>query len=100
MGYYATKSNDEFTFYIINDEGKKIKCEVIFTFEYTKTGLKYIVYTDGTLDEKGRTKLYAGSYGKDGEENNNHAQILPIETSEEWELIETKLDEILHIEED
>ena len=25
MGYYATKSNDEFTFYIINDEGKKIK---------------------------------------------------------------------------
>ena len=40
------------TFTIVNDEGKEIKCEVLFTYEDEKTKKNYIAYTDNTLDEE------------------------------------------------
>ena len=43
------------TFTIVNDEGKEIKCEVLFTYEDEKTKKNYIAYTDNTLDEEGNT---------------------------------------------
>ena len=37
---------EKMTFKVINDEGKEIECEVLFTFESDETGKNYIVYTD------------------------------------------------------
>ena len=74
----------ENVFTIVNDEGKEIKCEILFTYEDEKSKKNYIAYTDNTLDEAGNTKVYASIYNP-LEEN---PVLLPIETDEEWKLIE------------
>lgn len=74
----------ENTFTIVNDEGKEITCEILFTYEDEKTKKNYIAYTDNTLDEEGNTKVYASIYNPK-EEN---PVLLPIESDEEWNLIE------------
>lgn len=78
------------TFKVINDEGKEIECEVLFTFESDETNKNYIVYTDNTQDEEGNTKVYASIYTPDQDET----KLLPIETEKEWKIIETILDEL------
>ena len=78
------------TFKIINDEGKEIECEVLFTFESDETKKNYIVYTDNTIDEEGNTKVYASIYNPDEDET----KLLPIETDKEWKIIETILEEL------
>ena len=83
--------NDEtMTFKVINDEGKEVECEVLFTFESDETKKSYIVYTDNTLDEEGNTKVYASIYNPDQDET----KLLPIETEKEWKIIETILEEL------
>ena len=78
------------TFKVINDEGKEIECEVLFTFESDETKKNYIVYTDNTMDEEGNTKVYASIYNPDQDET----KLIPIETDKEWKIIETILEEL------
>lgn len=78
------------TFKVMNDEGKEVECEVLFTFESDETKKNYIVYTDNTEDEEGNTKVYASVYNPDEDET----KLLPIETEKEWKIIETILDEL------
>ena len=81
---------EKMTFKVVNDEGKEIECEVLFTFESDETKKNYIVYTDNTLDEEGNTKVYASIYNPDEDET----KLLPIETDKEWKIIETILEEL------
>ena len=78
------------TFKVIDDEGKEIECETLFTFESDETGKNYIVYTDNTTDEEGNTKVYASIYNPDEDET----KLIPIESEKEWKIIETILDEL------
>ena len=82
--------DETMTFKVINDEGKEIECEVLFTFESDETKKNYIVYTDNTLDEEGNTKVYASIYNPAQDET----KLLPIETDKEWKIIETILEEL------
>ena len=82
--------DETMTFKVINDEGKEVECEVLFTFESDETKKNYIVYTDNTLDEEGNTKVYASTYNPDQDET----KLLPIETEKEWKIIETILEEL------
>lgn len=75
------------TFKVIDDNGKEVECEVLFTFDSDETKKSYIAYTDNTFDENGNTKVYASIYTK-GEEPVN---LFPIETEKEWKIIETIL---------
>lgn len=81
---------DIMTFKVINDEGKEVDCEVLFTFESDETKKNYIVYTDNTMDKEGNTKVYASIYTPGEDET----KLLPIETEKEWKIIETILDEL------
>ena len=83
-------SEEVMTFKVMNDEGKEVECEVLFTFESEETKKNYIVYTDNTVDEEGNTKVYASIYNPDQDET----KLLPIETDKEWKIIETILDEL------
>lgn len=86
-------SNDKTTegkFTVINDEGKEVECEVLFSFESDKTNKKYIVYTDNTFDEEGNIKVFASTYLSE----ENMTELQPIESEEEWKIIETILEEI------
>ena len=78
------------TFKVVDDEGKEVECEVLFTFESEETKKNYIVYTDNTLDEECNTKVYASIYNP----NEAETKLLPIETDKEWKIIETILDEL------
>ena len=81
---------EQMKFKVIDDNGKEIECEVLFTFESDETGKNYIVYTDNTTDEQGNTKVYASIYTPN-EENLN---LTAIETEKEWKIIETILNEL------
>ena len=83
-------SEEVMTFKVMNDEGKEVECEVLFTFESDETKKNYIVYTDNTTDEEGNTKVYASIYNP----NDAETKLLPIETEKEWKIIETILEEI------
>ena len=78
------------TFKVVNDEGAEVECEALFTFESEETGKNYIVYTDNSLDEEGNTKVFASIYDPDVDET----KLLPIETEEEWNVIETILEQL------
>lgn len=77
-------------FTVINDEGKSIECEVLFTFESDLTNKNYIVYTDNTIDIDGNTKVYASIY----EPKMDSSTLFPIQTDKEWEIIKTILEEL------
>lgn len=78
------------TFTVIKNNKEKVQCEILFTYHDERTDKDYIVYTDKTIDKKGNTKVYASIFNPQ-EEN---PTLFPIETDEEWELIETILDSL------
>lgn len=80
--------NNEFE--IFNDLGEKVICNVLFTFESDETNKNYIVYTDNTTDEKGNKKVYASTY----DPNEENPSLGPIETEEEWKVIENILNKL------
>lgn len=84
-------NNDEkMTFKAMNDSGQEVELEVLFTFESEETGKNYIVYTDNTTDEDGNTDVFASILESDVNEN----LLQPIESEEEWSMIETLIEEL------
>lgn len=77
-------------FTVMNDEGKEVACEVLFTFDSEETNKSYMVYTDNTTDTDGNVKVYASVYDPKGD----NTELLPIETEREWKIIETILESI------
>ena len=71
----------------INENGDIIDCDVLFTFKNTATNKCYIVYTENTEDENGDTEVFAAIFDPD----DKTLQLHPIETDEEWALLESKL---------
>ena len=57
------------TFTIINDEGKEVKYDVLFTFQSEETNKDYIVYTDNSKDEDGNVQVYASIYHPEEEKS-------------------------------
>lgn len=81
------EKNTKGIFTIVNDEGKEIECEVLFTFDSDETKKSYIVYTDNTKDEVGNIKVYASVFDPTGASS----ALLPVETEKEWLVIENIL---------
>jgi uncharacterized protein YrzB (UPF0473 family) len=77
-------------FTVIDDEGKEVMCEVLFTFDSDETGKHYIIYTDNTTDEEGNTKVYASTFDPE----NDKTALGPVETEKEWKIIESILDSL------
>jgi len=82
-------------FTILNDKGEEIECEVLFTFESEETGKNYMVYTDNSKDENDNIKVFASIYNPSDEV----CELIPIESDEEWKIIETILDSIQDVKE-
>ena len=75
-------------FTLIDENGKEVEYDVLFTFESDETEKNYIVYTDNTKDDDGNIRVYASVYYPDDED----AGLDPIETDKEWKIIETILE--------
>ena len=75
------------TFKVINEEGREIVCDILFTFDSEETNKSYIVYTDNSKDEAGNIQVFASIYDPKQES----PRLEPIETEQEWKIIETIL---------
>lgn len=76
---------------IVDENGNEQLCEIIHTFDSEEFGKSYVLYAlvGAEEDEDGQVEIFASSYtladnGEDGE-------LQPIETDEEWDLIEDVL---------
>ena len=79
------------TFTVIGEDGKKVICNVLFTFDSDETKKSYVVYTDNTKDKDGNVQVYASIYDP---KSLDEMELLPIETEKEWKVIETILDSL------
>lgn len=76
------------TFTMIDENGREIVYDVLFTFESEETNKNYIVYTDQSKDDNGNIQVYASIYDPE----NPNSKLEPIETEKEWKVIETILE--------
>ena len=76
------------SFKLINDNGEEINYEVLCTFEKQETGENYMLYSENSPDENGNVKVYACRY----DPSKPDAELLPIESEEDWRSIEEILD--------
>jgi uncharacterized protein YrzB (UPF0473 family) len=79
---------------VTNEQGKELECIIIMTFESEEFEKSYVVYQ---LKDDESGEYFAASFNpEDGEEG----QLLPIETDEEWDLVEEVLENFLEDEEE
>lgn len=79
---------------LIDAKGNETVCEIIFTYASEATGKNYVVFrVEG--DESG--EVGAAAYVEEGE---GQGRIEPIETEEEWELIQDALNDFMEQEEE
>lgn len=76
------------TFTMIDQNGKEIVYDVLFTYESEETHKNYIVYTDQSKDEAGNIQVYASTY----DPKNPNSPLGAVETEKEWKVIETILE--------
>ena len=76
------------SFSMIDENGKEVIYDVLFTFESDETNKNYIVYTDNTRDENGNIQVYASIYDPE----NPNSKLESITTEKEWKVIETILE--------
>jgi len=79
------------TFTVVDEDGNERVCDILFTFDSPDTGKSYIAYTDGTKDEEGCEVVYASIYDPTNEDDT----LQPIETEEEWAMIENVLENLM-----
>ena len=75
---------EKLTFMITLEDGTEVENEVLMTFDGQENGKHYMIYTDHTTDEEDKEKVYAATYDPEMDEQ----KLVPIETEEEWALIE------------
>ena len=76
------------SFTMIDEDGKEVVYDVLFTFESDETNKNYIVYTDNSRDESGNIQVYASIYDPE----NPNSKLEAITTDKEWKVIETILE--------
>ncbi|MEK4147220.1 DUF1292 domain-containing protein [Robertmurraya sp. FSL W8-0741] len=80
---------------VIDEEGNEQLCEILFTFDSDEFGKSYVLYypigEDDSDDEE--IEIHASAFVPS--EDTNDGDLQPIETEEEWDLIEEMLNTFL-----
>ena len=82
------------TMTIIDEAGNEVLYEIVLTFDSDETSKSYVIYK---LPGEENDEVFASSY-KEG--NTEGGDLLPIETDEEWDMIEEVLNTFLDDEEE
>ena len=80
---------DENTIVVTDELGNEVEYEILFTFDSDDYNKSYVVYYPAGAeheDEDGNVDLHVSAYVPSN--NNEGGELLPIETPEEWELVE------------
>ncbi|GIN38597.1 MULTISPECIES: DUF1292 domain-containing protein [Heyndrickxia] len=85
---------------VIDEDGNEQLYEVLFTFESEEFGKSYVLYfpVGAEEDDNEEIEIHASSFiqKEDGEEGD----LQPIETEEEWDMIEEMLNTFLDEQEE
>lgn len=71
--------------------GTKIEYDVVLTFQNKSNNKNYVIYTDNTLDQNNRLRLYAAIY--DSKLQNPY--VGEPQTQEEWNYINNILNKVI-----
>lgn len=85
---------------VVDEEGNEQLCEVLFTFDSDEFEKSYVLYYPIGSDEneEDEIEIHASSFTPN--ENNEDGDLTPVETDEEWDLIEEMLNTFLAEQED
>ena len=73
---------------IVGENGEKVVCDILFTFDNEETKKSYMVYTDNSKDENGKVRVYASIYNP----KDPQSKLEEIKTEKEWKVISTILE--------
>lgn len=76
---------------LVDEDGTEVLCNILFTFDSDEFGKSYVLFSPVSTeeDENGEVEVAAASYIP--KEDGTVGELNPIETDEEWELVESVL---------
>ena len=80
---------DSNSLYVKDENGNEKRMIILFTFDNEQLGTQYVVFQNPENEED----VYASRYNDEGE-------LLPIETEEEWDMVEEVINTFVEDEED
>lgn len=81
---------------VVDENGNEYLCEILFTFDSEKFNKSYVLYYPITDNEDEEIEIHASSFVPS--ENNEDGELSPIETDEEWDMVEEMLNTFLEQE--
>lgn len=85
--------NGENNITVVDENGNEQLCEILFTFDSEKFNKSYVLYYPISDNEDDEIEIHASSFVPN--ENNEDGELSPIETDEEWDMIEEMLNTFL-----
>ncbi|MGL4373800.1 MAG: DUF1292 domain-containing protein [Turicibacter sp.] len=86
---------------VVDENGNELLCEILFTFDSDDYNKSYVVYYPigaENEDEDGNVDLHVSAYLPTSE--NEGGELMPVETDEEWDMIEEVINTFLDNEEE
>lgn len=85
---------------VVDEEGNEQLHEILFTFDSEEFNKSYVLYfpAGAEEDEHEDIEIHASAYNQNSESDGGNLQ--PIETEEEWDMIEEMLNTFLAEEEE
>ena len=83
---------EEKNFTVIDEEGKELEYEVVLTFNNPENEKSYVIYK---LPGEENEEVFAAVYDENNKEDGN---LQPIETDEEWDMLDEVLNAFLNEE--
>lgn len=69
---------DSNSLYVTDENGNEKRMEILFTFDNEQNAKHYVVFTDPDAQDD---EVFASAYDEEG-------SLLPVESDEEWQMIE------------
>ncbi|UII54975.1 DUF1292 domain-containing protein [Cytobacillus spongiae] len=88
-------NNGENNITVVDEQGNEQLCEVLFTFDSEEFGKSYVLYYPVGANEEDEEDIEIHASAFIPSEDNNDGELMPIETDEEWDLIEEMLNTFL-----
>jgi uncharacterized protein YrzB (UPF0473 family) len=80
---------------VVDEEGNEQLCEVLFTFDNEEFGKSYVLYYPLGADEDDDEEIEIHASAFTASDDNVDGDLSPIETDEEWDMIEEMLNTFL-----
>src|SRR3954447_15338743 len=97
---WINMNHDEKNITVIDENGNEQLCEVLFTFDSEEFGKSYVLYYPLGADEDDDEEIEIHASAFTPTEDGQDGELMPIETDEEWDMIEEMLNTFLEEQED